>query len=47
MARDTAEHAVEMAITRLRRALGASGIVETVVKRGYRLACTYDYEAGP
>ncbi|MFF5205479.1 uroporphyrinogen-III synthase [Streptosporangium sp. NPDC000396] len=37
--RDSAEHAVEMAITRLRRALGPSGIVETVVKRGYRLAC--------
>ncbi len=34
--RDSAEHAVEMAITRLRRALGPSGIVETVVKRGYR-----------
>lgn len=47
LARDTAEHAVEMAITRLRRALGASGIVETVVKRGYRLACTYGYEAAP
>lgn len=38
-ARDSAEHAVEMAITRLRRALGPAGIVETVVKRGYRLAC--------
>ncbi|GII79148.1 uroporphyrinogen-III synthase [Sphaerisporangium rufum] len=38
-ARDPAEHAVEMAITRLRRALGPPGIVETVVKRGYRLAC--------
>ncbi|WP_329423980.1 uroporphyrinogen-III synthase [Streptosporangium sp. NBC_01495] len=37
--RDSAEHAVEMAITRLRRALGPAGIVETVVKRGYRLAC--------
>lgn len=37
--RDSAEHAVEMAITRLRRALGPTGIVETVVKRGYRLAC--------
>lgn len=37
--RDSAEHAVEMAITRLRRALGPLGIVETVVKRGYRLAC--------
>ncbi|GAA0444509.1 uroporphyrinogen-III synthase [Acrocarpospora corrugata] len=40
--RDSAEHAVEMAITRLRRALGPSGIVETVVKRGYRLACERD-----
>ncbi|MFC4532623.1 uroporphyrinogen-III synthase [Sphaerisporangium dianthi] len=37
--RDSAEHAVEMAVTRLRRALGPAGIVETVVKRGYRLAC--------
>ncbi|AQZ61146.1 uroporphyrinogen-III synthase [[Actinomadura] parvosata subsp. kistnae] len=45
VARESAEHAVEMAITRLRRALGPSGIVETVVKRGYRLAC--QYEAGP
>jgi uroporphyrinogen-III synthase len=42
VARDSAEHAVEMAVTRLRRALGPSGIVETVVKRGYRLACRYD-----
>ncbi|MDP9867454.1 MULTISPECIES: uroporphyrinogen-III synthase [Streptosporangium] len=41
-ARDSAEHAVEMAVTRLRRALGPSGIVETVVKRGYRLACDRD-----
>ncbi|MEZ0071077.1 uroporphyrinogen-III synthase [Planotetraspora sp. GP83] len=40
--RDSAEHAVEMAITRLRRALGPGGIVETVVKRGYRLACGRD-----
>jgi uroporphyrinogen-III synthase len=38
IARDPAEHAVEMAVTRLRRALGPSGIVDTVVKRGYRLA---------
>ncbi|MGY1729628.1 uroporphyrinogen-III synthase [Geodermatophilus sp. SYSU D01062] len=30
-------HAVEMAVTRLRAALGP-GVVETVVKRGYRLA---------
>ncbi|MFI7636382.1 uroporphyrinogen-III synthase [Nonomuraea sp. NPDC049400] len=42
VARESAEHAVEMAITRLRRALGPSGIVETVVKRGYRLACLYE-----
>jgi len=41
LARDSAEHAVEMAITRLRRGLGPPGIVETMVKRGYRLACTY------
>ena len=31
------EHAVEMAVARLRSALG-SGAVRTVVKRGYRLA---------
>jgi uroporphyrinogen-III synthase len=33
----TDEHAVEMAVTRLRGALGAK-VVQTVVKRGYRLA---------
>ncbi|MDF5753788.1 uroporphyrinogen-III synthase [Spongiactinospora sp. TRM90649] len=38
ISRHSAEHAVEMAVTRLRRALGATGIIETVVKRGYRLA---------
>jgi uroporphyrinogen-III synthase len=31
------EHAVEMAVARLRAALGRSGIIQTVVKRGYRL----------
>lgn len=31
------EHAVEMAVARLRAALGGSGFVQTVVKRGYRL----------
>ena len=31
------EHAVEMAVARLRRALGVP-LVQTVVKRGYRLA---------
>ena len=33
------EHAVEMNVARLRSALGPAGrVVETVVKRGYRLA---------
>ncbi|NGO73494.1 uroporphyrinogen-III synthase, partial [Streptomyces boncukensis] len=31
-------HAVEAAVARLRGALGAPGVVQTVVKRGYRLA---------
>ncbi|GAB6900668.1 uroporphyrinogen-III synthase [Kineosporia succinea] len=31
-------HAVEVAVARLRAALGVSGLVQTVVKRGYRLA---------
>jgi uroporphyrinogen-III synthase len=31
-------HAVEMAVARLRSGLGVPGVVETVVKRGYRLA---------
>lgn len=31
------EHAVEMAVARLRVGLGATGVVQTVVKRGYRL----------
>jgi uroporphyrinogen-III synthase len=32
------DHAVEMAVSRLRRALGGFDIVQTIVKRGYRLA---------
>ena len=32
------EHAVEMAVTRLRSLLGDTRLVQTVVKRGYRLA---------
>jgi uroporphyrinogen-III synthase len=32
------EHAVEMAVARLRTALGDPRLVQTVVKRGYRLA---------
>ncbi len=31
------EHAVEMAVARLRAALGGSAFVQTVIKRGYRL----------
>jgi len=31
------EHAVEMAVARLRAGLSAPGVVQTVVKRGYRL----------
>ncbi len=34
----TDEHAVETAMTRLRSALGVRGVIQTVVKRGYRLA---------
>ena len=34
------EHAVEAAVARLRSGLGAPGVVQTVVKRGYRLALT-------
>jgi uroporphyrinogen-III synthase len=36
-ASDAGEHAVEMAVTRLRAAVGGIKLVETVVKRGYRL----------
>lgn len=32
-------HAVDMAVARVRQALGRPDLVETVVKRGYRLAC--------
>lgn len=39
------EHAVEMAMARLRAALGQPKLVQTVVKRGYRLAL--DPAAGP
>jgi uroporphyrinogen-III synthase len=31
------EHAVEMAVARLRAALGGTTFIQTVVKRGYRL----------
>ena len=39
------EHAVETAVARLRAALGSPKLVQTVVKRGYRLAL--DPAAGP
>jgi len=39
------EHAVETAVARLRSALGNPRLVQTVVKRGYRLAL--DPAAGP
>ena len=35
-------HAVEVAVGRLRTGLGAAGVVETVVKRGYRLAAAHE-----
>ena len=35
-------HAVEMAIARLREALGCPDAVKTVIKRGYRLAVLED-----
>jgi uroporphyrinogen-III synthase len=31
------EHALEVAMSRLRRSLGVPGLITTVVKRGYRL----------
>ena len=36
--RSTDEHAVETAVARLRTALGSPNLIQTVVKRGYRLA---------
>jgi len=39
-ARRADEHAVEAAVARLRSRLGAPKIIQTVVKRGYRLALT-------
>ncbi|HSV64833.1 MAG TPA: uroporphyrinogen-III synthase [Mycobacteriales bacterium] len=40
------DHAVEVAVARLRAALGDSSIVRTVVKRGYRLAPAAERETG-
>ncbi|HEV2375113.1 MAG TPA: uroporphyrinogen-III synthase [Streptosporangiaceae bacterium] len=41
------EHAVEAAVARLRSGLGSPGIVQTVVKRGYRLALAVQAAALP
>jgi uroporphyrinogen-III synthase len=32
------DHAIEMAVSRLRRTLHDSDLIQTVMKRGYRLA---------
>jgi uroporphyrinogen-III synthase len=40
------EHAVEMAVTRLRGALDGVRVVQTVVKRGYRLAFDAEQDGG-
>jgi uroporphyrinogen-III synthase len=40
------EHALEVAVSRLRRSLGSPGLVSTVVKRGYRLNAARDTRAG-
>ncbi|MFT4042314.1 MAG: uroporphyrinogen-III synthase [Gordonia sp. (in: high G+C Gram-positive bacteria)] len=37
-------HAVEVAVARLRTALGDSRMIQTVVKRGYRLAVDLEYD---
>ncbi|NDK89500.1 uroporphyrinogen-III synthase [Gordonia desulfuricans] len=37
-------HAVEVAVARLRAALGDSKMIQTVVKRGYRLAVDLEYD---
>ena len=44
---DGSEHAVEVAVGRLRTALGDPRIIQTVVKRGYRLACEPERAGGP
>ncbi len=39
-------HAVETAMARLRAGLGDSRMIQTVVKRGYRLFVDVEYEEG-
>jgi uroporphyrinogen-III synthase len=35
---DIDDHAVEMAVSRLRRSLNDADLIQTVMKRGYRLS---------
>ncbi len=44
--KESGAHAVEMAVTRLRSLLPVPGLVETVVKRGYRLASPTTFPVG-
>lgn len=39
---DPGDHALEVAVSRLRRSLGVPGLISTVVRRGYRLNVTRD-----
>jgi uroporphyrinogen-III synthase len=41
------DHALEVAVSRLRQALGVPGLITTVVKRGYRLNATRDRVSAP
>jgi uroporphyrinogen-III synthase len=43
---EAGEHAVEMAVTRLRAAVGGARLVETVIKRGYRLPVDTEQSTG-
>ncbi len=41
------DHALEVALSRLRRALGVPGLITTVVRRGYRLNAIPVNDAAP
>jgi uroporphyrinogen-III synthase len=41
------DHALEVAMSRLRRSLGVPGLITTVVRRGYRLNVTRDRASAP
>jgi uroporphyrinogen-III synthase len=38
LSEDRDDHALDVAMSRLRRSLGIPGLIATVVKRGYRFA---------